>query len=30
MNRFLQQTGEVLLEMGYVLPVEIFHAVTQV
>jgi hypothetical protein len=30
MNRFLQQTGEVLLEMGYIFPVELFHAVTQV
>jgi hypothetical protein len=30
MNRFLQQTEEVLLEMGDILPVELFHAVTQV
>ena len=30
MNRFLNQTGEVLLEMGDILPVELFHAVTQV
>ncbi len=29
-NRFLNQTGEVLLEMGDILPVELFHAVTQV
>jgi len=28
MNRFLNQTGEVLLEMGDILPVELFHAVT--
>jgi hypothetical protein len=30
MNRFLNQTGEVLLEMGAILAVEFFHAVTQV
>lgn len=30
MNWFLNQTGEVLLEMGHILPVELFHAVTQV
>ena len=30
MNRFLNQTGEVLLEMGYIISVELFHAVTQV
>jgi hypothetical protein len=29
-NRFLNQTGEVLLEMGGILPDELFHAVTQV
>jgi hypothetical protein len=29
MSRFLNQTGEVLLEMGDILPVELFHAVTQ-
>jgi len=27
-NRFLNQTGEVRLEMGDILPVELFHAVT--
>ena len=27
-NRFLDQTGEGLLEMGDILPVERFHAVT--
>ena len=30
MNRFLNQSGEVLLEMGDILPVERFHAATQV
>ena len=30
MNRFCKQTGEVLLEMGDILPIEIFHAVTRV
>ena len=30
MNRFLNQTGEALLEMGDILPVELFHTVTQV
>ena len=30
MNRFLKQMGEVLLEMDGILPVEFFHAVTQV
>ena len=30
MNRFLDQTGEVLLQMGGILPVERFHAATQV
>ncbi len=30
MSRFLNQTGEVCLEMGDILPVELFHAVTQV
>ncbi len=29
-NRFLNQTGEVRLEMGDILPIELFHAVTQV
>jgi hypothetical protein len=28
MNRFLNQTGEVLLEIGDILLVELFHAVT--
>jgi hypothetical protein len=28
-NRFLNQTGEFLLEIGDILPVELFHAVTQ-
>jgi hypothetical protein len=28
MDRSLNQTGEVLLEMGDILPVELFHAVT--
>jgi hypothetical protein len=30
MDRFLNQMGEVLLEMADILPVEFFHAVTQV
>jgi hypothetical protein len=30
MSRSLNQTGEVLLEMGDILPVELFHAITQV
>ena len=30
MNRFLDQTGEVLLEIGDILPVERFHAATRV
>ena len=30
MNRFLDQMGEGLLEIGDILPVELFHAVTQV
>ena len=30
MNRFLNQTGEVFLEMGDILQVELFHTVTQV
>ena len=29
-NRFLKQMGEVLLEIADILPVELFHAVTQV
>jgi hypothetical protein len=29
MYRFFNQTGEVFLEMGDILPVELFHAVTQ-
>jgi hypothetical protein len=27
-NRFLNQTAEVFLEMGGILPVELFHIVT--
>ncbi len=30
MSWFLNQTGEVFLEMGDILPVELFHAVTEV
>ena len=30
MNGFLDQTGEILLEIGDILPVELFHAITQV
>ena len=30
MNRFLHQTGELFLEMDNILPIELFHAVTQV
>jgi hypothetical protein len=29
-DRSVDQAGEVLLEMGDILPVELFHAVTQV
>ena len=29
MNRFLNQTGEIFLEMDGILPVELFHAFTR-